>query len=101
MSIYLIGQKSMNTKVSHLEGVIGAVYKEALEIAGRAEANLATHRYLKDTSKAEIEVDRGDVDTLVSLVDPGAKSIEFGHRHWRSKKPVRGLYIVTGAAGLT
>lgn len=101
MGIYLIGDKSMNTKVSHLDGVKTAVYQEALEIAARAEAKLATHRYNKDTSEAKIEVDRGDVDTLVSLVDPGAKAIEFGHKHWRSKKPVRGLYIVTGAAGLT
>ena len=84
----------MNRVVSHLEGVKGAVRKEADGIGGRASATLEAHRFYGDASHAEIEVDTRDVDSIVSLVDEAAMSIEFGTEH------MRGLYIVTGAAGL-
>lgn len=93
----VIGQKSMNKIVSHLEGVGLAVHETAREIGGKAESRLATHR---DTGAAEIEVERGDVDSYVSLVDEAAVSIEFGHKNAQTGRYVHGLYIVTGAAGL-
>jgi hypothetical protein len=91
---WLYPDKSMNTVVSHLKGVIGAVRSHADDIGDAASAKLESHRFYGDDTHAEIEVDTRDVDSIVSLVDPAALSIEFGTKH------MRGLYIVTGAAGL-
>lgn len=84
---------------AHELGVRAAVTDEAIKIGTRATLRLAAHR---DTGHAEIEVSKGTkgVDSFVSLVDDAAMSIEFGHRHNRSGEFVRGLYIITGAAGL-
>ena len=99
MSIDLYSDRYIRDMVAHLPGVIGAVYTNAKTIKIEAEQRLAMHRYYKDDNAAEIEVERGDVDSFVSLVDPGAVPIEFG---WRtpSGEIVPGLHIVTGAAGL-
>ena len=86
---------AMKNVISHLPGVIAAVAKEA-DIIGRvAQERLNEHR---DTGQAKIDVTHGDVDSFVSLVDPNALSIEFGHYTPNKKRFVRGLYIVSGAA---
>ena len=92
--VRLISDVAMNTVVSHLKGVKGAVRKEADDIGDRASATLEAHRFYGDTSHAEIEVETRDVDSIVSLVDEAAMSIEFG------TSDTKGLYVVTGAAGL-
>ncbi len=75
-SVYLIPEKKMNRTVSHLKGVRKAVRNEGEDIATIANARLAPHRR---TGAAHIEVEQSDVDTVVSLVDEAALSIEFGH----------------------
>lgn len=97
MKIYLIPDKRMNKRVSHLPGVVKSVRNQANRIADKAEVRLAAHRY---EGQAEITVSYGRTDSFVNLDDPAALSIEFGHDHNVTGKPVKGLYIVTGAAGL-
>ncbi len=75
-SVYLLPKKKMNRTVSHLKGVRAAVRSEAEDIAVIANSRLAPHRR---TGAAHIEVEQSDVDTVVSLVDEAALSIEFGH----------------------
>lgn len=82
--------------VAHLHGVVEAVAQAAKPIAARARAELAAHR---DTGAARIEITHGDTDTVVSLVDQAAESIEFGHTDWRTGRPVEGLHIMRSAAG--
>lgn len=103
MAVRLIGQKAMNHVVSHIDGVVLSVTKEAMEIHGRAESRLAGHR---ETGNAEVTLTQGDTDSFVNLEDPAALSIEFGHyvggkfKNAAQPKYVPGLYIITGAAGL-
>ena len=104
MAVDLIGRNGpfhkdskdpMNKVISNLEGVVAAVAKEA-EIIGRvAQERLNEHR---DTGQAKIDVTHGDVDSFVSLVDPNALSIEFGHYTPNKRKFIPGLYIVSAAA---
>jgi hypothetical protein len=103
MAVKLIGRKAMNLVISHLDGVVEAVAEEAKEIGVRASARLAMHR---KTGAAQVSVTHGDVDSYVNLDDPAAMSIEFGHMvkgKFEEDEPqfVPGLYIITGAAGLT
>ncbi|GAB4584404.1 DUF5403 family protein [Nocardia sp. IFM 10818] len=103
MGVRLIGEKAMNQVISHLDGVKGAAAAEANEIGSRAESRLAGHRR---SGRAKVTVTHGDVDSFVNLEDPAAMSIEFGHMvkgKYETEEPkyVPGLYIITGAAGLT
>lgn len=75
--VYLIGHKRMNHVVSNQRGVKKRLVREAREIAAIAEARLARAKHR--TGQSRIEVSQGDVDAFVSLVDPAALSIEFGH----------------------
>lgn len=88
---------ALNHVISKIGGVRDAVHDEGKKIGHKAEARLAQHH---DTGAAHIDVDRHLVDTLVSLVDNAALSIEFGHIHNVSGKPVAGLYVLTGASGM-
>ena len=99
MAVELYSDRYIRDMVAHLPGVIHSVYANARTIGAEAEQRLTMHRYYKDDNAAEIEVERGDVDSFVSLIDPGAVPIEFG---WRTPagEIVPGLHIVTGAAGL-
>ncbi|WP_372440294.1 DUF5403 family protein [Actinokineospora baliensis] len=86
----------INDVVAHLAGVVDSVHDTATRIGIEAESRLDRHRY---RGEARIEVERGGkTDSFVSLVDPAARSIEFGHRHNFTGRWVPGLYIVTGAA---
>lgn len=104
MAVELKGEKAINRIVSHLDGVHGAVGKEAAKIKGKAERRLASHR---QTGAASVTQTQGDVDWFVNLEDPAAMSIEFGHwvegKYKDREHPqyVPGLYILSGAAGLT
>lgn len=73
-----------------------AVRKKAEEIAAKAEARLGAH---KDTGASHIEVKHGNVDSIVSLVDPAALSIEFGHTAANGRE-VEGIYALWRSAGL-
>lgn len=70
----------VNTTVSHLSGVTGAVRATAEAGAARAKGVLATHRH---QGHSEINVTTGDVDAFVNLDDSrgqrAAAAIEFGH----------------------
>ncbi|TCO56796.1 DUF5403 family protein [Actinocrispum wychmicini] len=87
--------RTINSIVAHLDGVTDAVHHRGTIIAARAETFLDMHR---DSGHAEIDLTRHQVDTLVSLVDEAALSIEFGHIHNKTGRYVHGLYIVTRAA---
>jgi len=106
MAVRLIGRNgpfyrgsndAMNRVISRLKHVVAAVADEADDIGRIAQERLNEHR---ETGAAKIEVTHGDVDSLVSLVDKAALSIELGHHTPDKKKFVNGLYIVSGAAGL-
>lgn len=116
--VKLIGQKAMNTVISHLEGVRSAVHDEAKAGGRRAEANLAAARASTHWHKIQgpdhltrVTVDQGEVDSFFSLEAPNPEAIEFGHApsgvfgpggefgHLVTKAP-HGLYILTHAAML-
>ncbi|WP_458682287.1 DUF5403 family protein [Prescottella equi] len=105
MAVRLYSPKAVHRKVAHLEGVKAAVRAQAEKTGAKAEARLAAHRH---SGNAKVEVTSGKVDSFVSLVDPAALSIEFGHFYtWFDEqsetergKWVEGLHIITGAAGL-
>ena len=104
MKVDLIGRPpgkgprdAMNIVISGLEGVQLAVNREAKQIGARASAILEGHRHPGDDTHAEIEVERGDVDSYASLVDPAAMSIEYGHRDAKTGRPVQGLHILRRA----
>lgn len=93
----------MSRVVSHHVDVKAAIENKTAEVGAKAEIRLGMHH---DSGDASIDVDMGDVDGFVSLVDDAAMSIEFGHmvkgKYERAKpKYVPGLYIISGAAGLT
>lgn len=102
--VRLYGRRYINTVVDHLPGVHAAVGTEAKKIYRRSKARLAMHA---DTGAASVTLTEGDVDWFVNLVDNAAMSIEFGH--WvkgkyedpEQPKYVQGLYILSGAAGLS
>lgn len=80
--------------VAALPGVRDEVHHVAEIGAANAEMRLAAHR---ETGNAKIELEATEKDSLVSLVDPAALSIEFGGWNVWAKKYLPGLYIVTGA----
>jgi thymidylate synthase (FAD) len=59
--------------------------------------NILRFLSLRMDSHAQIEIRRYRVDTLVSLVDEAALSIEYGHFHNKTGRWVEGLYIITRA----
>jgi hypothetical protein len=95
---------SCNSTVAHLPECRDACSDKAKQVGGVAEGRLAAHH---DTGNASVSVTQGDVDSFVNLDDPAAASIEFGH--WvggkfedpDNPKFVPGLYIITGAAGMS
>lgn len=87
-------KRAINDIVAHLGGVIDAVHHRGTLIAATADMLLEMHR---DTGDASIDIERHKVDTLVSLVDEAALSIEFGHFHNFTGRYVHGLYIITRA----
>lgn len=93
------GPKQLNEIVVRQPGMRAATRYEAEGIGFKAEANLARHKY---EGQAKIEVSSGTVDAFVSLVDPNALSIEFGHNITNAKNGpvlgyVHGLGILRGA----
>lgn len=80
--------------VAELPGVRDAVHHVAEVGAAKAEARLAAHRH---TGAAKVELEFTDKDSIVSLVDEAAESIEFGGWNVWAKKYLPGLYIITGA----
>lgn len=78
-------------------GVQAAITAEASEMAGRATALLAAHRF---EGEAEISQAKGDVDAYVVLEDKAALSIEYGRRHHpeTGRGGMEGLYILHDAA---
>lgn len=74
--VTLLKQRQMNNRISKLAGVKRAVRLKAEEIEAVAQGRLAMHR---QEFQARIELTQGKTDCLVSLVDPAALSIEFGH----------------------
>lgn len=101
----LISDERMVVVIAELEGVNAAVWEKTEQIATKARSNLLAHR---ETGNAKIEVEfTADKDGVVSLVDPAAESIEWGHwftgfgpGHPMFPRYVAGLYILTRAAGL-
>lgn len=93
--IELLPEKQMNKKISHLPGVRSSVQAEGRIISEIATARLAAHRR---TGQARIDFSMGATDAHISLVDPAALSIEFGHYLGRQELGtrrhfVRGLHL--------
>ena len=99
MMASVVRRNQMNRIIANLPGVKTSVYNRAVVIANKARADLRSHYY---EGESRIEVERHKTDVIVNLVDPWASSIEFGH--WSvsetNVKWVRGLYIISRAAGI-
>ncbi|ASR77126.1 tail completion or Neck1 protein [Mycobacterium phage MyraDee] len=100
----LYKEKALHHVVVEIPGVKDEVHDEAESGARKAKARLARHRY---QGQAKVTVTQGDVDSFINLEDPNALSIEFGHfvkgkfgNKDGTPKHVKGLYIITGGAGL-
>ena len=74
--------------------VQAALQAAAEEIAGLAREVLAAH---VDTGQSQIEVDHGDVDWFVVLVDDNAAAIEFVDRGNGAVAPLRRAVRAYGA----
>lgn len=86
--------KNCEEVVAGLPGMKDAVHHVAEIGAANAERRLAGH---KQTGNAKIELTDEGKDSMVTLVDEAALSIEFGGwNHW-AQRYLPGLYIVTGA----
>jgi hypothetical protein len=96
MAVEIYDEKGLPEEIAHMAGVHDALGDQAGDIKIKADSILATHR---DKGEAKIEVDEGDVDWFVSLVDKAAIPIEFGHQT-RSGKIVPGLHIMSRASGI-
>lgn len=116
MAVHLIGQKAMNTVVSHHSETHAAIHKETGELETRAKANLdgarsstRWHKIFGPGHLTDVTKSFGDVDGFVNLEAPNPMAIEFGHApsgvfgpdgslgHIHTKAP-DGLYILTRAA---
>lgn len=89
-------RKFANSTVAHLPGVKAAVHAHGQTVAARARATLGQHR---DTGAARIRVVRQSPDYLVCLDDQAAIAVELGGVR-RDGRVIRGLFILTRAAGL-
>ena len=90
MAVQLIGQRAMNTVVSHHVNVMDAIFKTTEARGRRASMVLASHR---DTGNAKVTTTYGDTDGFINLDDEAATSIEFGHRK-KNGRIVPGLHIL-------
>lgn len=105
MAYKLVSPFSMHRIVSHKHTVKSSVHDKAEEVGGAAKSKLADHH---KTGDHKVSVTRGEVDSFVNLSGTAPLSVEFGH--WYRSEPdesgmykikyVKGLYIITGAAGL-
>jgi hypothetical protein len=97
----VIGDKALNLVISHLEGVHEELKVRADEFKVKGEALLAPHT---KTGNAHLEVESGDVDVYLALVDEGgdAIAIERGHGPggFNRTTEVEGLFILARATGL-
>lgn len=110
--VRLIGQKAMNTVISHLDEVRDEVKSEGRKIERKAEMNLqrarASTRWTKILGPSTLTTVTGEMqatDYLVHLNAPNAMAIEFGHQPsglfaGTDTKAPAGLYIIVRAAGL-
>jgi hypothetical protein len=90
----------LGSRVARLPSVRAAVRERGNRVARAARANLREHRAEGD---ARIEVARGRIDVVVSLVDVAALSIEWGRDAYTNSRgrrigPMQGLYVMTRAA---
>lgn len=93
--------RNLERTIAHLPGVKTAVRAEAEKLAGTARTRLAAHRI---TGTTQIEVTSGKVDSFVSMVGPGAVSIEYGRSAFtrpdgRYVGAMQGLYIISSLLG--
>ena len=100
----VVSQKTLNKKLSMDGKVQDAVKAVALRIKAKAESRLASHtghntwgtpgghHVVYERIKSE---KYGHIDHYVSLKGRAPVSVEFGHFDKRTKKFVRGLYIMT------
>lgn len=113
--VQLIGQRAMNSVISHIEGVRHAVHKEAEVVEERAKGYLEAARAstqwhnIGDPEstghRVEITLTQGETDSFVNLEGPNPDAIEFGHEpsgYFQGRgRPPHGLYILTHASGAT
>lgn len=94
--------KVVNYIVAHHDTTQHAIGTEQGVIQGRAVSRLEQHR---DSGASRISTSEDAPDAYVTLEDPAAVSIEFGHfvkgkYETDTPKFVPGLYILTEASGL-
>jgi len=88
VDVRLDNSKTLNHKVSHLDGVIGSVEFYADTVRSRAESVLSAHR---EEGKHSIGMYEEDTDRIVTLDGPAAMSVEVGHHHHKSGEWVEGI----------
>lgn len=98
--VYLI--PTVNKVVAEQKGVVAEVREEARGVSNRAKALLNAHRA---EGEARITLSHHGQDSVVSLVDKAALSIEYGRSEYTRSDgmtvgAMEGLYIMHQAAGL-
>jgi hypothetical protein len=98
----LYKRQSLNTVISHLEGVRKTVHDTAHEVEGKAQAKMSKHH---KSGSHQVTLTRGDTDSFVNLEGPAPLSVEFGHfvggyfgEKQKKLQRVNGLHIITGPA---
>lgn len=109
----LISKSALHFVVAHIDGVKHEVHDTAKKVTEKAEARLGEARSSTEWHKihgpdhlTKVETTQGAVDSFTVLEAPNAMAIEFGHEPsgvfaGTKTRPPRGLYIISGAAGLT
>lgn len=98
MRVDLVGQKTMNHIVSHIEGVKRAVKHEAEDVLDLAEALHEEYHDSDDKWETRFSVTTGDTDSFANMDHPAVIPREFGWVHPRSGKIVPGKYTMQRAA---
>lgn len=93
--IELDSAKVLNRKIAKLPGVRNAVYEKAQELGERSLSVLRAHYHSGESS---IEVDKGKIDSTVTLVSDGAVPLETGHMARDGSTWVEGVHAVSTAA---
>lgn len=74
--VEVMREDRLNKRISHMPGVKLRVRAQGEVIYAQASAKLAVHR---QEYQARLTISTGQTDTVITLIDPAALSIEFGH----------------------
>lgn len=91
-------KRGLGRQVANLPGVNDAVHSEATRRAYKVRSAAASHRNTGDFQRS-IKVVKASgphrrQDWLVTVTDPNAISINWGHKDAKTGRPVRGIHAI-------